>query len=91
MIKLLGIFELILGAALIIASNYFMLESSFFPERDRHGYLLMMTIFGSGAGGLLAFSGVVCLNCKKYKLISHIPILMYLIVAWIVFDIIYSA
>lgn len=86
MIKLLGKVELSIGLLLIALCSYYMLESTFNHESDRHGYVLIISLFGAGIGGLISFAGSVCILSKEYKLLAHIPIVVYGFIVYFVFN-----
>ena len=86
MMKLFGKVELLLGLALILLCSYFMLESALYPDRDRHGYLIMIAIFGASIGGLMSFAGVVCIAHSNYRRIAHLPLVIYTVIAIYTFE-----
>ena len=84
-IKKLAVIEILLGLCLVAICCYLMLESVYFPATDRHGYLLGLTLFGASLGGLLAFAGVSLLMTSRYRLLGHMPIVLYSVASYATF------
>ena len=81
--KRFAILEVILGLALVTLSSYFMLESVYFPQEDRHGFLLGATIFGTSLGALLAFAGAVLHSSVRFGALAHIPFAAFAVATYI--------
>jgi hypothetical protein len=81
--KRLAIIEIVLGLALVALSGYFMLESVYFPQGDRHGFILAAAIFGSSLGALLAFAGAVLHSSARYGVLAHVPFAAYFVATYI--------
>lgn len=73
----LGYVEITLGLLTVLLSIGLMLESSIVSESHRYGDDLLPAFLGASFGALLAFSGAICLNRRRFWILAHLPLALY--------------